>query len=394
MTRPIHIALMMRGGNSWIGGIEYVKSIVLALASLPDEVRSTFRLSLVCSQKIDPSFYHHILPYLSNVYYEESEQGKPTLLNFLLWRIKVKLLKHTDSYHLDSFLRKVDFDFVYPYFNPHRKKFRSAAWIYDFQHKYLGDFFSKAEIEGRDRSFALVARYAPTIILSSETAKSDFDKFYPEAASKSRVLSFKIYPDPTWYEADPRKTQQAYSLPDRFFLVSNQFWQHKNHLVVFEALKQLKERSIKPLVVCTGHLYDYRKPDYSDRILQTIQRFGLSQQVFLLGTLPRIDQIQLVRRSLAVIQPSLFEGWSTVVEEAKCMAKPIIISDIPVHIEQNPPRRFFFDRHSPESLASQIENCWENLSPGPNLKEEETRVEYLKEVRAFGFSFLKLARGE
>ena len=77
------------------------------------------------------------------------------------------------------------------------------------------------------------------------------------------------------------------------------------------------------------------------------------------------------------------------------MAKPIIISDIPVHREQNPRKGFFFDRHSPESLSSQIENCWEGLSPGPNLREEEeARLEYLKEVQAFGFSFLKLAQGE
>jgi glycosyltransferase involved in cell wall biosynthesis len=107
-----------------------------------------------------------------------------------------------------------------------------------------------------------------------------------------------------------RKVQKDYSLPDRFFLISNQFWTHKNHLVVFEALKILRERSVFPVVVCTGSLYDFRQPDYSNTILQAIHKLGVARQVNLLGLIPRPDQIQLLRRSLAVIQPSLFEGWN------------------------------------------------------------------------------------
>jgi hypothetical protein len=61
-----------------------------------------------------------------------------------------------------------------------------------------------------------------------------------------------------------------------------------------------------------------------------------------------------MRHSLAVIQPSLFEGWSTVVEDARCLGKKIILSDLLVQVEQNPQGSEFFERHSPQQLADLI----------------------------------------
>ena len=165
-------------------------------------------------------------------------------------------------------------------------------------------------------------------------------------------------------------------------------------MVVFKALKLLQARSIFPALVCTGHIYDWRKPEYSDLILQTIHQFGLATQVSLLGLIPKADQVQLMRRSLAVIQPSLFEGWSTLVEDARCLGKPMILSDLPVNLEQNPPGSVFFDRHSPEHLADLLENAWTEYSPGPDLtSEDQARKKSIEEVQAFGYRFLELARG-
>jgi len=136
-----------------------------------------------------------------------------------------------------------------------------------------------------------------------------------------------------------------------------------------------------------------RKPDYIDIVLQNLSTYGLANQVYLLGLIPRIDQIQLMRRSLAVIQPSLFEGWSTVVEDARCLGKKMILSDFPVHIEQDPPDSVFFDRHSPQQLANLIGEWSEKLSNGINLKEESIAQRKNKEdVKKFGYRFLEIAR--
>jgi glycosyltransferase involved in cell wall biosynthesis len=395
MTKPLRIGLIMQGGRSWLGGTEYIKNIVFALASLPPEVRSTFEVCLICNQSLDSSLYNQIQPHLKNIYYKEVDLEPFTLQNRLRWLLLRTVYKHHYP-RFDDFIRKAEIDFLYPHFTPGRSShsYRSAAWIYDFQHKYLPQFFTEEDVQERDRFFGQIAHYASTVVLSSKTAELDFQKFLPEAGHKSKILSFKTFPSSTWYEAEPQQTQNKYCLPNRFFLVSNQFWQHKNHRVIFQALKLLKEQSIYPIVVCTGHLCDQRQADYSDTILQTIHEFGLAQQIYLLGLIPRLDQIQLMRRSLAVIQPSLFEGWSTVVEDARTLGKQIILSDLPVHLEQNPPNSLFFDRNSPESLAPLLTDWWEHLSPGPDPEQEAiARTNNLSEVQAFGYRFLEIAKG-
>ena len=38
--------------------------------------------------------------------------------------------------------------------------------------------------------------------------------------------------------------------------------------------------------------------------------------------------------SVALLNPSHFEGWSTTVEEARALGVPMLLSDLDVHLEQ------------------------------------------------------------
>ncbi|MBD1916316.1 MULTISPECIES: glycosyltransferase [Cyanophyceae] len=393
MSKPLKICLIMQGGRDWIGGSEYIKNIILALGSLPAETRATFELNLLCNNKLEEETKHQIHPYLNKIYTQQDLQPI-TLLNRICWKLSRSLFK-IDNLRLESFLNSKQIDFVYPYFSrtTRKRSYRSAAWIFDLQHKHLPHFFTSDIINSRDRKFANIAKYSSTIVLSSKTAESDLHKFFPETIDKTIILPFKTSLRSAFYAGDPLQTQRKYHLPDRFFIISNQFWQHKNHLVIFEALKLLREKSIYPIVVCTGHIYDYRQPAYSDTILQTIHKWGLAQQVFLLGLIPKIDQVQLMRRALAVIQPSLFEGWSTLVEDARCLGKHLILSDLPVNKEQNPPHSIFFKRDSAEHLTTFLAEHWEHLMPGPNPENEAmAKANSLKEIKIFGEAFLEISQ--
>ena len=396
MNNPLKIALLLQAGRDWVGGVEYIKNLILALGSLPDEVRSTFEVHLIISSDpLDDDMHHRLAPYVKQFYNNDIDLLPLTFFNRSRWLLERKLLKKSDP-RLEALIKQQGFDFIYPYATAHAGggNYRAAAWIPDFQHRYLPQFFSTQEIQSRNQSHGFAAQYSRNVVLSSKTAAEDFEKFFPDTADKATVLSFKTSPSPTWYDGNPQQVQQSYCLPDRFFLVSNQFWQHKNHLVVFKALKLLQARLIFPALVCTGHIYDWRKPEYSDLILQTVHQFGLATQVSLLGLIPKADQVQLMRRSLAVIQPSLFEGWSTLVEDARCLGKPMILSDLPVNLEQNPPSSVFFDRHSSQQLADLLEEAWMQHFPGPDLvAEDRARKKNVDEVQAFGYRFLELARG-
>jgi glycosyltransferase involved in cell wall biosynthesis len=392
MNNKFKMALLMQGGRGWLGGSEYIKNLILALGSLPEEVRSTFEIHLISGEPLNPELQTQLADHVTSFYHDQQGLAPKTFPNRSRWYLTRKLFKIADP-RFDDFIKQQKFDFIYPLATKQSHHYRSAAWIPDFQHKYLPQFFTAAEIQSRDQSFRAIAENAKTVVLSSKTAAEDFKKFFPEAAEKARVLSFKTSPSPSWYEGNPEQIQQKYNLPDRFFLISNQFWQHKNHLLVFEALKILKNRGLEPTVVCTGHIYDYRKPEYSDTLLSSIHCSGIAHQVRLLGLIPKLDQVHLMRRSLAVLQPSLFEGWSTLVEDARSLGKAMILSDLPVNLEQSPPHSVFFDRTFADSLAQQMEIFWAERKPGPDIEAESQALKNIhSEIQSYGYRFLEIAK--
>ena len=60
-----------------------------------------------------------------------------------------------------------------------------------------------------------------------------------------------------------------------------------------------------------------------------------------------------------LIQPSLFEGWGTVLEDAKVLDKTVLLSDIPVHREQMNEKCTLFEPHDADELARLIVYNWE-----------------------------------
>ncbi|KAA0893320.1 glycosyltransferase family 4 protein [Oryzomonas rubra] len=393
MTNLLRIGLIMQGGAGWMGGAEYIRNIILALASLPQETRATFEVNLLTNTATDENFIDSIKPHVTNVHYLD-QIVPPKFPELILWSIKSRLLRISDQRY-DVILNKFGLNFVYPAtsWDCRFSLDKVVAWIPDFQHKHLPQYFSKRELHGREKTYSKLVHSSPMVVLSSKSAAVDFERFYPDFIKKTRVLSFKSVMRDMWVQGDPANVQAKYSLPDRFFLVSNQFWQHKGHLTVINALKLLKDNGVKPVIVCTGELNDYRQPKYASVVLDAIKSFGLEEQILLVGLIPKNDQIQLLRRSLALIQPSQFEGWSTVVEEARCLGKAMILSDIPVHLEQNPPESCFFECSSPAALAEVMADFWHSLTPGPDGgKETLARETNKKECNDFAMTFLAIAR--
>ena len=103
-------------------------------------------------------------------------------------------------------------------------------------------------------------------------------------------------------------------------------------------------------IVSTGILHDYRYPDHRKMILKFIKEKNLSKNFVLLGIVPFDDLMSLIRHSMAVINPSKSEGWSSTVEQAKSFGKLILLSNIDVHKEQKPKRSFYFNPNINNSL--------------------------------------------
>lgn len=174
------------------------------------------------------------------------------------------------------------------------------------------------------------------------------------------VLQFVSQPPKQVNTLNLKELQEKYKFDGNFFYLPNQFWQHKNHKVVFEACLLLKKKGVNITVICSGLMQDFRSKDnqYVDNLLNFIKDNNLQSNIKTLGLIEYSDVLSLMENSLAIINPSLFEGWSSTVEESKSMGKKIVLSNIPVHIEQNPAHSFYFDPKNTLELSNILEQLW------------------------------------
>lgn len=262
------------------------------------------------------------------------------------------------------------------------------GWIPDFQHRALPEYFDPAEVAGRDEAYRVMAERAARVLLSSEDARRDFERFAPEWAHKARVASFvSLMPDEV-FAADPAETVERHGIAGPFVLVPNQWWRHKNHETAIRAAALLRDGGVDLTWVFTGALSDYRAPQHVEGLLSLIDELGLGDTCAVLGMLPRDDQLQLMRAAEMVVQPSLFEGWSTVVEDAKTLGQRIVLSDLAVHHEQEPSASLFFERHSAEDLAQKVGEMLGGDIRRPD--EASARAASLERAWAFGRRFLDI----
>ena len=266
------------------------------------------------------------------------------------------------------------------------------SWIPDFQHVHLPHLFSEQERQVRDHEFRKIADHATRVVVSSHDALGDLTQFCPSVEQKARVLRFVAQFSSEAFELDPKSICDQYHLPERFIYLPNQFWKHKNHSVVLRALCTLKASHSDCVVVCTGNTNDYRDPLFFGELLADVHRLGLRKSFLVLGILPHDHLLPLIRQSLAVLQPSRFEGWSTTVEEVKTVGKPIILSDLPVHREQNPPDALYFAPDDAELLAQHLKTVFDTGCPGQDRVLEQRAEESLaRRVEELSAGFLKLS---
>jgi glycosyltransferase involved in cell wall biosynthesis len=269
----------------------------------------------------------------------------------------------------------------------------TIGWIPDFQHLHLPQFFGDSDLKKRNITYRRLAEKATVVMLSSNAAHDDFATFVPDLADKGRVVPFPSLLAFEELADDPVTTRNKFNLPEKFALVANQFWAHKNHALVVEALARLHRKGVSIPVVMTGLPSDHRDPANKNfsSLLQAIASAGLNHDVIILGLVPYVDLINLMRTAALIIQPSRFEGWSTVVQDAVALGRPLLCSDIAVHREQVPGALGFFPTDDAAVLADLLEAHWNDLQPGPDYSLEQRSLAAEREFSTrHGQSLLKL----
>jgi glycosyltransferase involved in cell wall biosynthesis len=267
----------------------------------------------------------------------------------------------------------------------------ALGWIGDFQHLHLPEFFSENDRRARDRQFTELCERCDRVIVSSACAKADLASFLPQYVSKAVVLPFVSAAEPPDVLPELPELQRRYSFEQPYFILPNQFWAHKNHRVVIDALRILKSRNQDALVLATGATEDHRNLKFFPELMSYVKECGVLDVFRVLGIVSSADLFSLMRHSVAFINPSRFEGWSTSVEEAKSMGKALLLSDIPVHREQSPELGLYFRPDDAEGLARQMQAGYENYDPGIDAEHRDrARARLPENQKRFARSYEKI----
>jgi glycosyltransferase involved in cell wall biosynthesis len=359
--------------KQWMGGVNYFRNLLYAVHSMPDR---RIEPVLFTGKKFDTALLNDFVP-VETVQTKLLDKFDPAWVGRMLareltstdWLMERELKRNNISVvsHNSGFLGA-------------KTSMRVLGWIPDFQHIHCPEYFSKKELRSRNRVFRKIGAASARVLLSSHTAAEDFCTFAPDLCGKARVLQFVSQPKAAAHDpAVSAALEKKYEKYKKYFFLPNQFWKHKNHKVVFEAVKILKDRKCEVIVLCSGSMNDYRNVDHGEELLDYIRVNDLGENIRILGMIDSADVFYLMRNSVSILNPSFFEGWSTTVEEAKSLGKNMILSDIPVHREQDPPGSAFFDPHNAQELAAILCRKYDEGYGGPDLALERAAGERLRD---------------
>ena len=237
---------------------------------------------------------------------------------------------------------------------PHEPGLPSAVTIPDIQHETFPRFFTPTLLEWRRRHYTRSARRADAILTLSAHSRDHIVETMGVDAGKVHAIHLDAIPhfdDAAIEDAGYlHGVKVRHGLPDGFLFYPANNWPHKNHATLFAARRLAQATLGRPLpLVLTGAEVDGVDP--WQRVISATDR---ADGVRYLGYVPDADLPGLYALSIALVFPSLFEGFGMPVLEAMRAGCPVVCSHAPSLREIAGNAALYFNPMRPEELAARI----------------------------------------
>jgi glycosyltransferase involved in cell wall biosynthesis len=192
------------------------------------------------------------------------------------------------------------------------------------------------------------------------------------------IKNFHVRPEKitTTHEAvDPNfinKINQIEELPSASFInkkpyliYTGNLYPHKNVQIIIEALRQLPGINLK--IICARNYF-------TQNLEKLIKKYKLQKQVEFLGYIPDQEFKEIYTNALALVHPSLMEGFSLTGLEAMALNCPVISSNASCLPEIYQDSVLYFDPNNNQDLISQINK----LKNSPELREKLIKLGQLQ----------------
>jgi len=260
----------------------------------------------------------------------------------------------------DGYLERRNFDVVhFPTQVACLTNIPSIYQPWDLQHLHYPQFFTAEEFERREREYRAFCGRAAFVCVQAEWTRQDLIQNYGITPEKVVLVPwgpvFDAYSAPS--AEDKQTALRKYSIPQQFFLYPAATWPHKNHEVIFRALKVLETGSnLSPHVYFTGSSTNHRP---------TLDQLAREQAHFL-GFLTPEHLQAIFSEATAMIFASKFEGFGLPILEAFHAKLPVLCSNATTLPEVAQDGALYFDPDSPGELAGLMKA----LLNAPELRQD------------------------
>ena len=354
----MRIGIDISGFTSLIGACDFINNIIIALSNNAKKNGDELFIITHANKNFYKKFKGIKKIFYKIIYFFKTLKGYKIIPNNGEYSIFENLTILEISRNYKKVVQKLKIDCILPITDPrlNLSPVPIIRYLYDCQHKYYPQFFSKNDISARDNYFReMIKTYC---IVNSKDTKNDLIKFYNADEKKIFALPFTPKLKKEYIIQNRPEIIEKYKLPNKYFLMSCQFWIHKDHTTLLKAFAKLtNEKSYSDVnLVLTGTMEEPRKPEYINELKTLIKQLNIENKVYLLGCIPKEEQLEIMKKAIAVINTTLFEGGpgGGSVWDACALGIHSIISDIKVNLEINNDLVSFFKTSNADDLCEKM----------------------------------------
>ncbi len=375
--------------TSWLGGYNYFKNLFLCL----EEYKKKKIIPVLITDK--PNELKKDSVFSKYEILETSLVSRSNLLLKVFSKILIILLGK--NIFLDSFLEKNNIKVLsHSGWIGNKTNIINFPWLPDFQEIHFPENFNLINKLIRKVRVILCAHYSTKILISSKSVRKDLKKINFNAYKNSILIKHSV-DVPSYNKLKSLSyLKKKYKIEKYFFFLPNHYWIHKNHIVVLKALSIRKELKKNYQIISTGNTFDHRHPEHFLNIKKFIEKNKLKNEYKILNIVPYLDLMSFMYHSISLINPSLSEGWSNTVEQAKAMKKNLIISNIEVHKEQKNDNTTIFDANNHTSLRNILDKNFvdfikkkKKFNKNYYNSNKKLRIKFINNYQNSILSFLK-----
>src|SRR3989338_11508727 len=244
--------------------------------------------------------------------------------------------------------------------------------LHDMQERYFPGFFNLKDRLARRILNRALSRNAELILCESDFVKADINRFLNVGMESIYVLPAPPANRFLSFSADAKRQDEVtrkYKLPREYLFYPAQFWPHKNHLKLLEAVSLVRKKFPNLSLVLVG-----AKQSNYQLVRDRISQLSLVDVVSYLGYIDIEDLPYVYKMAKMLVMPSLFESISIPVYEAFLLKVPVCASNVTAIPQQVGTAGVLFDPNDAVEMANKIELVLTNTVLAQSIVESGSQV--------------------